>query len=89
MRRKSNLDASVELTEALMEEVRESGDKYGRFLDRLKKVQPGSAKYFDLLAELWAESEVLKTKAEHAKQEIDTLMTHLEDSEDRGRRKAS
>jgi hypothetical protein len=68
-----------ELAEALMEEVCESGEKYGRFLDRLKKQRPGSAKYFNLLAELWAESEVLKTKAEHAKEEIDALMEQLED----------
>lgn len=69
------------LAEALMEEVRESGEKYGRFLDRLKKLRPGTARYFDLLAELWAESEVLKTKAEHAKEEIDALMESLEDEE--------
>ncbi|HEV2379160.1 MAG TPA: hypothetical protein VG206_05115 [Terriglobia bacterium] len=69
------------LAEALMEEVRESGEKYGRFLDRLKRLRPGTARYFDLLAELWAESEVLKTKAEHAKEEIDALMESLEDAE--------
>jgi hypothetical protein len=68
---------SIELAEELMEKVLESADKFRGYFEELKRSDPASERFFDLLSELWAEAEVLRTKAAHSKQETDALMDYL------------
>jgi hypothetical protein len=74
----NDIERQIGLAERLADEVLESADKYRRFLQQLKRISPGTEKYFDLLAELSVESQVLKTKASHAEEELDRLMDGLE-----------
>lgn len=57
--------------ETMLEEVVESSENFKRFFRELKNTDATSKRYPGLLAELWAESEVLSVKADHAKQVID------------------
>lgn len=80
---------SVEGANSLMEEVRDYGREFGRYLSRFKRLKnPESEQYFDQLIELWTSAEVVRMKAVHTKQEIDRLLTHLENAEEQREKQA-
>lgn len=55
----------------MLEKVIESSENFKRLFRTLKRTDPTSENYPHIPSELWAESEVLRTKADHAKQAID------------------
>lgn len=68
--------------ETLLEEVVESSEQFKLLFRALKRTDVTNKKYAGILSELWAESEVLKVKADHAKQVIDEFEDLLPDDED-------
>ena len=57
--------------ETLLKEVSEQSRNYERALKKLLREKPGTEAYDGNLGRVWAEAEVLATKAEHAKMAID------------------
>lgn len=62
----------------LLKEVTEQARNYDRALKKLLSAKPGSAAYDRGLGRVWAEAEVLATKAEHAKLVIDEYTEGLD-----------
>ncbi|HEX5483420.1 MAG TPA: hypothetical protein VFZ08_12415 [Terriglobia bacterium] len=75
-------EPDAETAEGLMEEIIESAKAFEKFYQRLQKTRRNSEAYFDLLSELWAEAEVLRTKAAHSKEATDRLMDALSPEDD-------
>jgi hypothetical protein len=65
---------SIRTAETLMRELIESSKKFEKLFNELTRTDPASELYFELLGDLWAESELIKTKAEDCKQAADELM---------------
>ncbi len=63
----------------LLKEVSEQSRNYQRALDKLLREKPGTDAYDGNLGKVWAEAEVLATKAEHAKMVIDEYTESLGD----------
>ena len=57
--------------ETLLKEVSEQSRNYDRALKKLLREKPGTDSYDGTLGRLWAEAEVLATKAQHATLVID------------------
>jgi hypothetical protein len=58
-----------------MDEVREAAEGFNRTLDKLKRCEPGSERYFSVLCgDLYVLADVVRMKAAGAKQEADRLM---------------
>jgi hypothetical protein len=53
--------------------------KFEQLFDELTHSDRTSEKAFDLLSDLWVEAEVIRSKAEHTKEELDTVMDALPD----------
>ena len=67
--------ADPPLAELCMDEVREAAEDFNRTLDKLKKCEPGSERYYDVLCgDLYVLADVVRMKAAGAKQEADRLM---------------
>lgn len=64
-------EVSHKTVEVLLKEVSEQSRIYEKALARLLRKVPGSEAYEGSLGKVWAEAEVLATKAEHAKMVID------------------
>jgi hypothetical protein len=64
-------DVSHRTMEVLLKEVSEQSRNYEKALAKLLGEKPGSEAYEGNLGKVWAEAEVLATKAEHAKLVID------------------
>jgi hypothetical protein len=62
---------SHKTVEVLLKEVSEQSRNYEKALAKLLREKPGSDGYEGVLGKVWAEAEVLATKAEHAKLVID------------------
>ena len=73
MARKNRAAAEVShrTVEVLLKEVSEQSRNYEKALDRLLRNKPGTGAYEGSLGKVWAEAEVLATKAEHASKVID------------------
>jgi len=63
----------------LLKEVSEQSRNYQKALDKLLREKPGTDSYDGNLGKVWAEAEVLATKAEHATMVIDEYTESLED----------
>lgn len=55
----------------LLKEVSQQSRNYEKALEKLLRNKPGTDAYEGSLGKVWAEAEVLATKAEHAKMVID------------------
>ncbi|MGH9343565.1 MAG: hypothetical protein ACRD19_07385 [Terriglobia bacterium] len=75
----SRTATSIHTAETLMRELIESSKRFEKLFSRLKGTGPASETCFELLGELWAESELIKTKAEDCKQVTDELMNAFPD----------
>lgn len=73
MARKKRSAAAVthRTVETLLKEVSEQSRNYDKALRKLLRHKPGTESYDGKLGEVWAEAEVLATKAEHASIVID------------------
>ena len=65
------VEVSHRTVEVLLKEVSEQSRNYQKALAKLLREKPGSDAYDGNLGKVWAEAEVLATKAEHAKMVID------------------
>jgi hypothetical protein len=72
-------DVSRRKVEVLLKEVSEQSRNYEKALAKLLRQKPGSDGYDGDLGKVWAEAEVLATKAEHAKMAIDEYTESLGD----------
>lgn len=73
---------SLHTAEALLQEMIEGSRKCEKLLSQLRRTDSMSPKAFDLLGDLWIEAEVVRSKAEHSKEEIDAIMDAMPDDED-------
>jgi hypothetical protein len=64
-------DVAHRTVKVLLKEVSEQSRNYEKALAKLLRENPGSEAYEGNLGKVWAEAEVLATKAEHAKLVID------------------
>jgi hypothetical protein len=73
MARKSQeaVEVSHRTLEVLLNEVAEQSRSYQQALEKLLREKPGTSAYDANLGKVWAEAEVLATKAQHAKMVID------------------
>lgn len=81
MARKNRPAAKVShrTVKVLLKEVSEQSRNYQRALDKLLREKPGTDSYDGNLGKVWAEAEVLATKAEHATMVIDEYTESLGD----------
>lgn len=75
---KAAAHVSSSTVELLLKEVAEQARNYDQALEKLLSEKPGSAAYDRDLGRVWAEAEVLATKAEHAKIVIDEYTEGLD-----------
>ena len=76
---KTNREVSHRSVEALLKEVSEQSRNYEKALGKLLRKKPGTSSYEGNLGKVWAEAEVLASKAEHAKIAIDEYTESLPD----------
>jgi hypothetical protein len=81
MARKNHPAAQVthRTVETLLKEVSEQSRNYEKALKKLLREKPGSESYDGNLGRVWAEAEVLATKAEHATLVIDQYTDSVRD----------
>jgi len=65
--------------ETLLKEVADQSRSYQQALEKLLREKPGTATYDGNLGKVWAETDVLATKAQHAKMAIDEYTDGLAD----------
>lgn len=70
---------SLRTAEVLKRELMEASRKFEMLFDELTHTDPLSEKAFDLLSELWVHAEVIRSKAEHSKEELDAVMDAFPD----------
>jgi hypothetical protein len=70
---------SMRTAETLMRELIEASQKFQKLFDDLMQTDQTSERAFDLLSELWVEAEVVRSKAEHSKEELDAVMDAFPD----------
>ncbi len=70
-------DVSKRTVEVLLRELSAQSRAYEKALALLLRQEPGSDSYDGHLGRVWAEAEVLATKAEHAKMAIDKYSAAL------------
>ena len=70
-KKSATVGVSHRTVHVLLKEVSQQSRNYERVLERLLRNKPGTDAYDGSLGKVWAEAEVLATKAEHAKMVID------------------
>ena len=65
------VEVSHETVEVLLKELAEQSRSYQQALEKLLREKAGTSTYDGNLGKVWAEAEVLATKAQHAKMAID------------------
>ena len=73
------VEVSDTTVDVLLKEVAEQSRRYQRALEKLLREKPGTSAYDASLGKVWAEVEVLATKAQHAKMVIDEYTESRED----------
>lgn len=76
---RAGVEVSHRTVEVLLKEVSEQSRSYEKALGKLLREKPGTDSYDGHLGKVWAEAEVLATKAEHAKMAIDEYTEGLRD----------
>lgn len=65
------VEVSHKTVEVLLKELAEQSRSYQQALEKLLREKAGTSAYDGNLGKVWAEAEVLATKAQHAKMVID------------------
>jgi hypothetical protein len=68
---------TLKSVETMLDEVTEYYVRYGKLLDRLRRVRRGSEAYMRLLSDLWVELVTLEQKTKHAALAIDEFQESL------------
>ncbi len=79
MRNLKAAQVSHRRVEVLLKEVSEQSRNYEKTLAKLLREKPGTNSYDGILGRVWAEAEVLATKAGHATKVIDQYTEDLPD----------
>jgi hypothetical protein len=75
----TKISPCLQTAEILMRELIESSRKFEKLFDELIRSDRTSKTAFDLLSDLWVEAEVIRSKAEHSKEELDAVLDALPD----------
>jgi hypothetical protein len=70
---------TLHTAEILMRELIEASRNFEKLFHELMQSNPTSERAFDLLSDLWVEAEVIRSKAEHSKEELDAVMNAFPD----------
>jgi hypothetical protein len=70
---------SLHTAELLMRELIEASRKFEKLFEKLARTDPATEKGFELFGDLWAQAELIRSKAEHSKEELDHIMDAFPD----------